>query len=61
MEGQSPEFALARIDAALARIEAAAIRPHAADGDLAARHAKLRTAVTESLLALDGLIAGQTP
>ena len=62
MEGQSPEQALARIEAALARIEAAASRPRPAnegpaDDGLAARHAALRSAVAESLHALDGLIA----
>ena len=63
MEGSSPESALARIDAAIARLEAVASRAPAAsghaDGDLAARHQALRTAVTQALGQLDGLIAGQ--
>jgi hypothetical protein len=63
MEGTSPESALARIDAALARLEAVASRPATAsestDGDLAARHQRLRAAVSRSLSQLDGLIAGQ--
>ena len=59
MEGHSPEAALARIDAALARIEAAADRPRMADSALAARHEQLRSAVAESLRALDGLIGAQ--
>ncbi len=63
MDGQSPEFALTRIDAALARIEAAAARPRAAAdtdaSELARRHTHLRAAVVETLRELDGLIGGQ--
>ena len=65
MDGASHESALARIDAALARLEAIASRPAAAsgtaDGELAARHDRLRAAVSQSLRQLDGLIAGQNP
>ena len=70
MEGSSPETALARIDAAIARLVAVASRPTPAPGhadtaaghigsDLAARHQALRTAVSQALSQLDGLIAGQ--
>jgi hypothetical protein len=63
MDGSSTESALARIDAALARIEAAASRPRDAgassDGELAAKHDRLRAAVAQSLRQIDGLIAGQ--
>ena len=62
MEGTSPEMALARIDAAIARLEAVASRgaaaPDHADSDLAVRHQTLRTAVSQALGQLDGLIAG---
>jgi hypothetical protein len=62
MEGSSPKSALARIDAAIARLEAVAARPPVASGDavsnLAARHQALRSAVTQALGQLDGLIAG---
>ena len=64
MEGSSPETALARIDAAIARLEAVASRaaaaPGASDGDLAVRHQALRTAVSQALGQLDGLIAGHS-
>ena len=64
MEGSSPESALARIDVAIARLEAVAARLSAtsgdASGDLAARHQVLRSAVTQALGQLDGLIAGAT-
>ena len=63
MEGSSPETALVRIDAAIARLEAVASRPSPAtghvDSDLAVRHRALRTAVSQALGQLDGLIAGQ--
>ena len=63
MEGRTPETSLARIEAAIARLEAVASRPPAphghSDGDLPARHEALRTAVTEALGQLDGLIARQ--
>jgi hypothetical protein len=62
MDGSSPETALARIDAAIARLEAAASRskavPDTSDSNLAARHEALRSAVTQALGQLDGLIAG---
>lgn len=67
MEGATPEMALARIDAAIARLEAVASRDTATAGNsggnsesnLAVRHQALRTAVTQALGQLDGLIAGQ--
>jgi len=62
MEGSSPESALARIDAAIVRLQAVAASPPAAsapaDGDLAARHQALRSAVAQALGQLDGLIGG---
>ena len=62
MEGSSPENALARIDAAIARLEAVAMRgsalPGHADSELAVRHQTLRTAVSQALGQLDGLIPG---
>jgi hypothetical protein len=59
MEGQTPDAAFERINAALARIEAAAVRARPDDEHLAARHAHLRAAVADSLRALDGLIEAQ--
>ena len=63
MEGPLPEFSLTRIEAALARIEAAAARPFGAalagESNLAARHDRLRAAVTETLRDLDRLIGGK--
>jgi uncharacterized membrane protein YccC len=61
MEGASIENALDRIEAALTRIEQAASRAPATDPQLAARHERLRAAVTQSLQQLDALLAGQTP
>ena len=62
MDGLSTESALARIDAAIARLEAVAVCPPAASGntggDLAERHQALRSAVSQALGQLDGLIAG---
>ena len=62
MEGLSSDAAFARINAALDRIEAAASlgRP-VGDEALAARHEQLRTAVANSLRAMDQLIDGETP
>ena len=60
MEGASIEKALERIEAALTRVEHAASREPMADHELAARHERLRTAVTQSLQQLDTLLAGQT-
>ena len=54
------EKALGRIEAALTRIENAASRAPKTDEDLAARHERLRTAVTQSLQQLDSLL-GQRP
>ena len=63
MEGSSPESALARIEAAIARLEAVAsgAPPASSHGEseLAARHKALRTAVSQALGQLDGLITGQ--
>ena len=60
MDGDRTQTALLRIDAALARLEAAASRPTSSgDGDLTARHERLREAVTAALGQLDGLIAAQ--
>jgi hypothetical protein len=57
MDGDRTHRALLRIDAALARLEAAAQQPApSGDGDLAARHARLRGVVTEVLGRLDTLI-----
>jgi hypothetical protein len=61
MEGASIEKALGRIEAALTRVENAASREPRADHELAARHERLRVAVTQSLEQLDGLLAGQVP
>ena len=58
MAENATDSALARIEAALSRIEAASNRPPAADGELAARHERLRSAVSHSLGQLDALIAG---
>jgi hypothetical protein len=60
MNGDRTEAALARIDAALTRIESAAQTPRAVEpvGDLAARHARLKSAVAESLRQIDTLIEG---
>jgi hypothetical protein len=63
MSGDRSERALARIEAALARIEAAASNARSGDNDgeveqLRARHAKLRSAVTESLAQLDAMLEG---
>jgi len=60
MVGDQIEQALARVEAALDRLEAAARAPRpsdpAADPMLAERHERLRTAVSQSLRQLDGLI-----
>jgi hypothetical protein len=56
MEGASMEKALGRIEAALTRIENAASRAPKPDEDLAARHERLRAAVTQSLQQLDSLL-----
>jgi uncharacterized membrane protein YccC len=61
MEGASIEKALGRIEAALTRIENAAARVPKADHELAARHERLRAAVTQSLQQLDALLAGPDP
>lgn len=58
MAGGQTENAAARIEAALSRIERAAQRAAAEKRDLAARHARLRQAVTGSLAEIDQLIAG---
>ena len=60
MQGDDVHNAMTRIDAALARIEAAAPRPSPADGDLAARHERLRSAASQALRQLDALIAEQS-
>lgn len=60
MEGASIEKALGRIEAALTRIERAASLAPKADHDLAARHERLREAVSLSLRQLDTLIGGQS-
>ncbi|MCW1431133.1 hypothetical protein [Novosphingobium sp. JCM 18896] len=59
MEGASIEKALGRIEAALTRIERAASTAPKADQELAARHERLREAVTLSLHQLDSLLTGQ--
>jgi hypothetical protein len=61
MEGASIEKALGRIEAALTRIENAAARPTASDRELAARHERLRAAVSQSLNQLDRLLAEHQP
>ena len=63
MSGDRSERALARIEAALARIEVAARSARSRDDDgevtqLRARHAKLRSAVTDSLAQLDAMLEG---
>ena len=65
MSGSAIQDAFARIDAALARIETAAAKPPRADGDLtdgdlAARHERLRSAASQTLRQLDALIAEQS-
>jgi hypothetical protein len=59
MEGASIEKALGRIEAALTRIENAASRMGRPDTELAARHERLRSAVTQSLQQLDSLLGRQ--
>lgn len=59
MEGGEIEQAFARIERALARIDAAAARPPQGDGELAARHERLKLATAQALRQLDGLIAEQ--
>ena len=59
MEGASIEIALGRIEAALTRIENAADRFTVQDQELAERHDRLRSAVTQSLQQLDTLLSGQ--
>jgi hypothetical protein len=60
MDGDRTHRALLRIDIALARLESAAQQPaRSGDGDLAARHARLRGALTEVLGRLDNLISEQ--
>ena len=61
MDGDRTTRALARIEGALARLEAAARTSFVAesgDAELAARHSKLRDAVTQTLRQLDELIEG---
>jgi hypothetical protein len=60
MSGSEIQDAFARIDAALARIETASVRPPQADGELAARHERLRSAASQTLRQLDALIAEQS-
>lgn len=60
MDGDRTQRALLRIDKALTRLEAAAERPADNERDLAARHARLRGAVTDALGQLDMLIGGKT-
>jgi hypothetical protein len=59
MDGASFQNALDRIEAAIARLESAAARPPQKDEALAARHERLRSAVSQSLRRLDDLIASQ--
>ncbi len=59
MSGSEIQDAFARIDAALARIETAAAQAPRADGELAARHERLRSAASQTLRQLDALIAEQ--
>ena len=59
MEGASIEKALGRIEAALTRIENAASHATGPDGELAAKHERLRSAVTQSLQQLDSLLGRQ--
>lgn len=62
MTGDRVSQALARIEAAAQRIEAASARPAPpsaqSDAALAARHERLRKAVSQSLQQLDLLIEG---
>lgn len=67
MDGERSKRAIARIEDALARIEAAARRPvapavPASDEeieDLRRRHARLRSAVVQSLEQIDAMIESQ--